>query len=124
MKKREIFKIEGDKIMRLRRHCPKCGDGVFLAEHKNRLSCGNCGYTEFKSGKQKAPEKSVMPEEKPLESKSTEPLQETTETPKEEASEPPVEDVKEGVVEEPQPEAQPGEATKEKPKEEPKENKQ
>ena len=55
MKKREIFKIEGDKISRLRRHCPKCGDGIFLAEHKDRLSCGNCGYTEFKGGMKKSP---------------------------------------------------------------------
>lgn len=50
MKGREIFKVEGDKITRLRRHCPKCGDGFFLAIHKNRVSCGKCGYTEFKSG--------------------------------------------------------------------------
>ncbi|MDK2849769.1 MAG: ubiquitin-small subunit ribosomal protein S27Ae [Candidatus Woesearchaeota archaeon] len=28
--------------------CPKCGPGVFLAEHKDRFSCGKCGYTEFK----------------------------------------------------------------------------
>ncbi|MEM3374522.1 MAG: 30S ribosomal protein S27ae [Candidatus Woesearchaeota archaeon] len=28
--------------------CPKCGPGVFMAEHKNRISCGKCGYTEFK----------------------------------------------------------------------------
>ena len=47
MKGREIFKVEGDKITRLRRHCPKCGDGVFLGEHKDRVSCGKCGYTEF-----------------------------------------------------------------------------
>jgi len=52
MKGREIFKLDGDKITRLRRHCPKCGDGYFLADHKDRLSCGKCGYTEFKkSGK-------------------------------------------------------------------------
>ena len=51
MKKREIFKVEGDKITRLRRNCPKCGDGIFLAEHKDRLSCGACGYTEFKGKK-------------------------------------------------------------------------
>jgi ubiquitin-small subunit ribosomal protein S27Ae len=49
MKGREVFKLENDKIIRQRRHCPKCGDGVFLAEHKNRVSCGKCGYTEFKS---------------------------------------------------------------------------
>jgi small subunit ribosomal protein S27Ae len=53
MKGREIFKVEGDKISRLRRHCPKCGDGFFLADHKNRLSCGKCGYTEFKKGEKK-----------------------------------------------------------------------
>lgn len=52
MKKREIFKVEGDKIVRLKKSCPKCGDGVFLAEHKDRLSCGACGYTEFKGSKQ------------------------------------------------------------------------
>ena len=28
--------------------CPKCGAGVFMAEHKNRIACGKCGYTEFK----------------------------------------------------------------------------
>lgn len=50
MKKIEIFKAEGDKITRVRRHCPKCGSGVFLAEHKNRFSCGRCGYTEYKPG--------------------------------------------------------------------------
>lgn len=48
MKGREIFKVDGDKISRLRRHCPKCGDGYFLADHKDRLSCGKCGYTEYK----------------------------------------------------------------------------
>ena len=53
MKGREIFKVEGDKITRLRRHCPKCGDGFFLADHKDRLSCGKCGYTEFKKGEKK-----------------------------------------------------------------------
>jgi ubiquitin-small subunit ribosomal protein S27Ae len=51
MMKREVFKVEGDKIVRQRRSCPKCGDGVFLADHKDRLSCGKCGYTEFKAKK-------------------------------------------------------------------------
>ncbi|MEA2055351.1 MAG: 30S ribosomal protein S27ae [Candidatus Thermoplasmatota archaeon] len=60
MKKIEIFKVENDKITRQRRVCPKCGDGVFLAEHKNRISCGKCGYTEFK-GSGKKPQK-VEPE--------------------------------------------------------------
>jgi small subunit ribosomal protein S27Ae len=73
MSKRELFKIEGESIVRLRRSCPKCGDGVFLAEHKDRLSCGKCGYTEFK-GKQEKPKETPPPEpssqeETPQESK-------------------------------------------------------
>jgi ubiquitin-small subunit ribosomal protein S27Ae len=51
MLKREVFKVEGGKIVRQRKSCPKCGDGVFLAEHKDRVSCGKCGYTEFKGNK-------------------------------------------------------------------------
>lgn len=27
--------------------CPRCGPGNFLADHKNRLYCGKCHYTEF-----------------------------------------------------------------------------
>lgn len=36
------------KLERKRRHCPKCGPGVFLAEHPDRIACGKCGYTEFR----------------------------------------------------------------------------
>ncbi len=28
--------------------CPKCGSGVKLADHKDRRSCGKCGYFEKK----------------------------------------------------------------------------
>jgi len=56
MMKREVFKVEGEKIIRQRKNCPKCGEGVFLADHKDRLSCGKCGYTEFKSKKQESSE--------------------------------------------------------------------
>lgn len=31
------------------KYCPKCGTGVRLAEHKDRRSCGKCGYMEKKS---------------------------------------------------------------------------
>jgi len=30
------------------KNCPKCGSGVRLAEHKDRRSCGKCGYFERK----------------------------------------------------------------------------
>lgn len=46
--KRMLYKVEGGKVVRARRPCPKCGLGVFLAEHQDRTSCGHCGYTEFK----------------------------------------------------------------------------
>jgi len=38
----------GLKLRRTRKVCPRCGAGVFLAEHKDRYSCGKCGYTEFR----------------------------------------------------------------------------
>ncbi len=40
------FKVNGSVVERLRKHCPKCGTGVFLAQHKDRLTCGRCGYME------------------------------------------------------------------------------
>jgi len=46
-KRWEKYKIEGEKIMRQGKFCPRCGPGVFLAKHKNRLYCGKCHYTEF-----------------------------------------------------------------------------
>lgn len=42
------YKVEGGKLVRLAKFCPRCGPGVYLAEHKDRWSCGKCGYTEMK----------------------------------------------------------------------------
>jgi small subunit ribosomal protein S27Ae len=50
--KKDYFAVQGTKIERKRRNCPKCGPGVFLAEHKDRNTCGKCGYTEFRPKKQ------------------------------------------------------------------------
>ena len=47
-KKYTKYKIEGGKIARAK-NCPKCGEGVFLAEHKDRLYCGKCHYLEIKT---------------------------------------------------------------------------
>jgi len=44
----KFYEIKGDKVIRKRKFCPRCGEGVFLAEHKDRRTCGKCGYTEFK----------------------------------------------------------------------------
>lgn len=42
-----FYAVEGDRLVRSRTHCPRCGPGVFLAKHEDRVSCGRCGYTEF-----------------------------------------------------------------------------
>jgi len=44
---KSLYSIEGGVLKRKTEFCPKCGPGVFLAKHKNRVSCGKCGYTEF-----------------------------------------------------------------------------
>ena len=53
-KKREkdlfsLYKIEGNKIKRLRPTCERCGTGYFMAEHENRYTCGHCGFTRYKT---------------------------------------------------------------------------
>ncbi len=42
------YAVEGDTLKRVKKTCPKCGPGVFLAEHADRLVCGRCGYVEKK----------------------------------------------------------------------------
>ncbi|OYT40337.1 MAG: 30S ribosomal protein S27ae [Candidatus Altiarchaeales archaeon ex4484_43] len=44
----ELYEIKDGRVIRKNRICPKCGEGVFLAKHGDRLSCGKCGYTESK----------------------------------------------------------------------------
>lgn len=48
IKKSAAYKVDGDKVSRDKPVCPKCGPGVFMATHKDRVACGKCGYTEFK----------------------------------------------------------------------------
>lgn len=47
----KFYQVKGDTVNRSRKECPRCGRGVFLAEHKDRLTCGKCGYTSFKKAK-------------------------------------------------------------------------
>lgn len=46
--KKDAYKVTDNKAERIKPTCPKCGAGVFMAVHKDRSSCGKCGYTEFK----------------------------------------------------------------------------
>jgi small subunit ribosomal protein S27Ae len=43
----KLFKVEEGSLSRLRKECPRCGKGYFMAQHTNRLTCGNCGYTTY-----------------------------------------------------------------------------
>ena len=36
------YKVEGEKVVRLRQQCRKCPPGTFLADHADRLYCGRC----------------------------------------------------------------------------------
>ncbi|MBU0460189.1 MAG: 30S ribosomal protein S27ae [Nanoarchaeota archaeon] len=42
-----LYEISGDSIKRKNRTCPKCGPGMFMGKHKNRVVCGSCGYVEM-----------------------------------------------------------------------------
>ena len=42
------YKVDGDKVSRLRRMCEVCPPGTFLAEHDDRLYCGRCRTTYAK----------------------------------------------------------------------------
>jgi small subunit ribosomal protein S27Ae len=47
----KLYKVGDGTVERLKKECQRCGKGYFMAEHKDRLSCGNCGYTTFKAPK-------------------------------------------------------------------------
>lgn len=42
------YEVKGDTLTRKNKWSPKLGPGYFMAEHKNRSTCGSSGYTEFK----------------------------------------------------------------------------
>lgn len=42
------YKVDGDKISRVKKICSRCGKGIFMSEHKDRHTCGKCNLTEFK----------------------------------------------------------------------------
>lgn len=51
-KKSEFYQLKNEKIERTKKTCPKCGPGIFMAEHNDRYYCGKCSYTEWKNKKQ------------------------------------------------------------------------
>jgi small subunit ribosomal protein S27Ae len=47
-----LYKIDNEKVVRLRPICERCGPGYFMADHGNRYTCGHCGFTKYKPGKE------------------------------------------------------------------------
>lgn len=47
-KRYALYEKKGDKVVRKNPFCPKCGPGYFMANHKDRKTCGKCGYMEKK----------------------------------------------------------------------------
>ncbi|MHA1865607.1 MAG: 30S ribosomal protein S27ae [Candidatus Heimdallarchaeaceae archaeon] len=47
----KYYKIEGDKIVRVKKVCERCGGATYMAEHKDRWTCGKCGFTQYKRGR-------------------------------------------------------------------------
>lgn len=41
----KFYEVQGDKVALKKKTCPKCRS--FLAETKDRIFCGSCGYTVF-----------------------------------------------------------------------------
>jgi len=97
--KSKFYDASGERLERKAKFCPKCGPGVFMAEHKDRRTCGACGYTEMKSGEKKEEKAGDKKEEK---------KEEVKEGPKEEKKEAPAEgpekaeEKKEEVAEKPE----------------------
>ncbi|MFQ6088143.1 MAG: 30S ribosomal protein S27ae [Candidatus Methanofastidiosia archaeon] len=46
-----IYEIKDGKLTRKNKQCPRCGAGTFLADHGDRLSCGKCRFTQWKSNR-------------------------------------------------------------------------
>ena len=74
----KYYKISDDgKVVRTNTFCPRCGPGIFMAQHYDRESCGTCGYTNFKKRTPKkskeepkyAKTKTATPEKKPTPAK-------------------------------------------------------
>jgi small subunit ribosomal protein S27Ae len=43
----KFYEVKGEEVIRKKKSCPRCGPGTWLAEHKGRVYCGRCSYTEF-----------------------------------------------------------------------------
>lgn len=44
-----MYKSEGEKVARTHPTCERCGPGYFMGDHKDRYTCGHCGFTRYKT---------------------------------------------------------------------------
>ena len=44
----EKYDVSGEEVERKSESCPRCGSGVFLGDHGDRLTCGRCGFSQTK----------------------------------------------------------------------------
>lgn len=49
----KYYKVDGDKVVRLKQMCKVCPPGTFVAEHSDRLYCGRCHATYSKAAEPK-----------------------------------------------------------------------
>ena len=88
VKQSEYYKAEGKEVKRLKKVCTRCGDGTFMADHKDRWYCGKCGMTVWKKkddaaqAKPKKQKPGDKPEPKPEPEKKPEPKPEPKQEPK------------------------------------------
>ncbi|MBI5073322.1 30S ribosomal protein S27ae [Candidatus Woesearchaeota archaeon] len=45
----KAYEVKGNSLVRLKKFSPKAGEGFFMAEHKDRRTCGKTMYMEKKS---------------------------------------------------------------------------
>ncbi|MCK4844195.1 MAG: 30S ribosomal protein S27ae [Candidatus Heimdallarchaeota archaeon] len=47
------YKIEGEKVVRVKKECERCAEFTWMAGHDDRWTCGKCGMTIYKRGRRK-----------------------------------------------------------------------
>ncbi len=50
VKQNKFYKVVDGKAQRVGKICDRCGEGTFMAEHKDRWYCGKCSMTVWKKG--------------------------------------------------------------------------
>ena len=63
------YEVKGEEVFRKNKFCPRCGEGVWLSEQKDRSYCGKCGYTSFRPVKKHEEKSSEKPAENRTEEK-------------------------------------------------------